>query len=63
MSIYKLGVMWISDNVPKKLQDELEEQADAIMVEAVERFDKWLDEHGLESVMGMVMQKRKGSGE
>ncbi len=52
-----LGVAFVSDDLPKKTHSLVEKHMDALYDNANRDFDRWLDEHGLERVMGVIVAK------
>ena len=54
-----LGVAFVSDKVPdcEKVEQEVDSEMERLQTEAREQFDKWLDDRGLECVMGVIVKK------
>lgn len=57
----ELGIYFISENIPKKKAEKVQNKMDEIISKyiemAVEEFDKFLESQGLESTMGVVIKK------
>jgi hypothetical protein len=51
-----LGFKYISDEISDREQGLISEKADEFLSEAVEKFDLWLKEEGLENAMGMIIK-------
>lgn len=56
-----LGVAFVDEDLPnhKKIEEMIDKKADELREKAQEEFHKFLDEQGLEQVMGVIV--RKGS--
>lgn len=52
-----LGVYYVSDALPDDAANEVIAQMDALKEEAYQKFEAWLDERGLEQVMGVIVKK------
>ena len=54
-----IGVAFVSDRVPdhEKVEAEMDEEIDRLRDEAMEKLDKWLEDRGLEQVMGVIVPK------
>lgn len=61
MDFNALGIAFISDDVSKKKAKKVEEKMNEIIEKyreiAQEEFDKFLENQGLESAMGVVIKK------
>lgn len=54
-----IGVAFVSDEVPDHeiVEAEMDEEIDRLRDEAQKKFDNWLEERGLEQVMGVIVVK------
>lgn len=54
-----LGVAFVSEKVPnfKQVEEDVDAEMERLQLDAREQFDKWLDERGLECVMGVIVKK------
>lgn len=57
-----LGVAFIDDNIPNKseVEDQVYAKCEELRLQAQEMLDRWLEDQGLEWVMGVIIEKRKG---
>lgn len=53
-----LGIAFISDDLPQKVHKAIEKKMDELEAQVNAEFDQWLDENGLERVMGVVIKKQ-----
>ncbi|WP_373261916.1 hypothetical protein [Hungatella hathewayi] len=51
-----LGVAYISDNIPPKIQKKVEKKMEELEEQVNAEFDRWLRENGLERVMGAIVK-------
>lgn len=54
-----LGVAFVSDDLPCEIEEMVNLKMEELRVEAMEKFDAFLDRNNLEQVMGVII--RKGS--
>lgn len=56
-----IGVAFVSDDLPnhQEIEKAVYEKMDSLLVTAKDDLDSWLDAHGLEQIMGVIV--RKGS--
>ena len=52
-----LGVAFCDEDLPKRLQNRIEKKMDREKEIARDRFEKWLEENGLENRMGVIFKK------
>ena len=54
-----LGVAFVSEDVPdhKKIQELIDDKAEELRTKAQEELDAFLDDMGLEQVMGIIVKK------
>ena len=52
-----LGVAFVSEELGPDLENEIEKEMESLRDAAWEAFDRWLDAHDLEQVMGVIVQK------
>lgn len=55
-----IGVAFVSEEVPNReqVEDQLAERTEALRQEAQTALDAWLNEQGLEQVMGVIIPKK-----
>ena len=55
-----IGVAFVSEEVPNReqVEDQLAERTEALRQEAQTALDAWLNEQGLEQVMGVIILKK-----
>lgn len=55
-----VGVAFVSEEVPNReqVEDQLAERTEALRQEAQTALDAWLNEQGLEQVMGVIIPKK-----
>lgn len=55
-----IGVAFVSEEVPNReqVEDQLAERTEALRQEAQTALDAWLNEQGLEQVMGLSSRKK-----
>lgn len=53
-----LGVAYISDDIPPKIQKKVENEMNRLEAQVNADFDQWLDKNGLERAMGVVIKKQ-----
>ena len=51
-----IGVAFVSEEVPNR--EQVEERTEALRQEAQTALDAWLNEQGLEQVMGVIILKK-----
>lgn len=52
-----LGVAFIDDNLPKKVQKKVEKKMEELRTTVDMTFEKWLSDNDLECIMGVIMKK------
>lgn len=53
-----LGIAFISDDLSPKIHKKVENEMNRLEAQVNAEFDQWLDENGLERVMGVVIKKQ-----
>ena len=55
-----IGVAFVSEEVPNReqVEDQLAERTEALRQEAQTALDAWLNEQGLEQVLGVIILKK-----
>lgn len=51
------GIFFIDDSVNKKLEKRIYNKMEELQRKANKEFEEYLNQHGLESVMGVVVKK------
>jgi len=51
------GIFFIDDSVNKKLEKRIYDKMEELQRKANKEFEEYLNQHGLESVMGVVVKK------
>lgn len=51
-----LGYRYISDEIPTKEQDLINDKAEELLSETTDKFELWLKEKGYENTMGMIIK-------
>ncbi len=51
------GISYPDDDIPESLLDEVNEKAEELREEAMEKLDEYLETKGLESVQGFLLIK------
>lgn len=51
------GIFFIDDSVNKKLEKRIYDKMEELQRKANKEFEEYLNQHGLESVMGIVVKK------
>lgn len=54
-----IDVAFVSDDIPnhQEIEKAIYEKIDSLLATAKDDFDSWLDAHGLEQIMGVIIQK------
>ena len=55
--IQEFGIFFIDDSVNKKLEKRIYDKMEELQRKANKEFEEYLNQHGLESVMGVVVKK------
>lgn len=60
MEFSKLGVAFVDEKIPdyKQLETRITEKEEELIEEAKEKLDQWLNQQGLDNVMGIIVKKR-----
>ena len=60
MNTNRIGVAFVSEEVPnrERVEDQLAKRTEALRQEAQTALDAWLNEQGLEQVMGVIIPKK-----
>lgn len=61
MEFSKLGVAFVDDNIPdyKQVEMKIAEKEEELINEAKEKLDQWLNQQGLDNVMGIIVPIKK----
>ena len=55
-----LGIAFIDETLPPEVHKKVERKLDELEEEVNAMVDQWLEEHGLERAMGVILKKQKG---